>query len=69
MNSASEQWNWGPGFGAEEFGILVGLESSNGLELDKSECLNTCYFMFKAFLKRMENRLLNVRINNCSKKQ
>ena len=33
MSSTSEQWNWGPGLGAEEFGISVDPEYSNGLKL------------------------------------
>ena len=48
--------------GAEEVGISVDLECSNGIKLDHSECLSTC----KAFQKNTGNRLLNVRMNNRS---
>ena len=44
MSSESEQPNWGPWLGAEEFGISVNLECSNGLKLDHLEFLNTCLF-------------------------
>ena len=52
MSLASEQWNKGPELEAEEFGISVDLECSNGLKMDYSECLNTCLF----FRFRVNNR-------------